>query len=85
VESKDNLIGDLMSLEDFNDSVECGSITSDDGSIGSVFIDGVQHPEIEICGWGMAVLDSPFLQAHDLESLEKAYAGKAIEIEWCNK
>jgi hypothetical protein len=84
-ETKAEAGGDIMSLKEFNASVKSGGITPDDGCVGSIFIDDIQHPEILLQGWDTPRLESPFLKKYSQAELQKAYAKHKIEVEWCNK
>ena len=69
------------SLEHFRKLVESGALTTDDGCIVAVWINGEHMPLILIKDWSHIVTNDP-TDYTKLEDLDKQYPNNIIQLEW---
>ncbi len=83
----DTAIGDIISLDHFEELAKCNAISPDDGCTSAIFVDGVHQQNLYLQYWDFMPYGYPsdYVKPIKLEELRDKFPGKLIQIEWCNK
>ena len=82
----DTVMGPVYSLEHFRSLVVSGAIMDDDdGTVGAIFIDSVDRPDLYLRGWSFYPNYPSLSKEVTLDNIDKIFPGKTIQVEWLTK